>query len=1076
MFKSILLTSVLMSYAITLLAQPPNDDCTNAINIPSVTTQQTILADFTLATESQDASCETASNNNRDVWYQLTMPYDGRLLVSNVNGVSRVSVYDGCGGTELACIIAKGFVDSLQSGANILVRISTIQASMTSTSFRIQSFAPAANNDCSDAISLGDVSLAQQIQLDTREAYESLDGSCEDSNLVNQDLWYTFTMPFDGKLRITGVFGFNKISLFDQCGGNELACFGSNGFVDSLHSGSTYWLRYSAISTQAIQDNIIVQAFATPVNDVCTQSMSLGDLTTPQIVTIDPRGAYESMDVSCEDSSVNNLDLWYHFTMPYDGKLSVTGVFGVNKITVFDSCGGMELGCQVSGGFFYGLQAGTIYVLRYGVLDLQSLSDNVTFQAFPPASNDECSAPDTIPDISIQQLINLDTREATESIKASCEDSSFVNLDLWYAFTMPHDGMIRLTGVFGFNKIALFDSCGGNELACQIANGFIYGLDSAHTYLLRYAATSGHAGTDQFGIQAFSPPANDACSKPDTIGNLSIQQTISLDTREATESLNASCEDSTSDNLDLWYQFTMPYDGMLNITGVFGMNRIVVFDSCGGNELDCLIGNGFIYALDSAQTYLLRYSAISSQAGPDQFDIQAFSPPPFDECQVPDSIGDISQIQWVSVDTREATESVDASCENAINQNLDLWLEFHMPFDGKVLIDDVFGANTIAIWDFCGGTELWCQSGNGIVHGLDSGQTYLLRYASISQQADQDVFSIQAFENLPNDECYNPLQIPDISNPQNIQLDTREASESLNASCENASQEHLDLWYSFDMPFDGKVLIDGFQAPHSVVLLDSCGGTEIACSIGQPVWAVLDSGQHYVLRFASPALSATSEDFSIIAFPLPYNDKCEDAEVLGDISVRDTLIADTRYATETFDAFCDMATVENQDVWYQFTMPFDGSVEVRGIDSTSSLTLLDSCNGNEIECLLEDGSFAPLLQGNIYVLRYATPAEEARIDSVEIIAIRALAVEDKRPESLDLQLYPNPAQSTVKISGIDASRITQALVYDVAGRRIGPVPVHNASIDVSRLSPALYVFIFPELGFSNPYKLLIQRD
>ncbi|MEM7372433.1 MAG: T9SS type A sorting domain-containing protein [Bacteroidota bacterium] len=1076
MFRSILLTSLLAGVALTLLAQPPNDDCINAINIPNVTSQQTIQADFTLATESLDASCETVSNNNRDVWYQLTMPYDGRLLISNVNGINRVSVYDACGGSELACIIVKGFVDSLSSGANILLRMSTIQASMTSSSFKIQSFAPASNDECSNAISIGDVSLPQQIQLDTREAYESLDASCESPNQVNQDLWYTFSMPFDGKLRITGVFGFNRISLYDQCAGTDIACFSGNGFVDSLNSGTTYWLRYSAIATQAIQDNITVQAFATPANDICSQSVSLGDLTTPQIVNIDPRGAYESMDVSCEDSSLNNLDLWYHFTMPYDGKLSVTGVFGVNKITVFDSCGGMELGCELSGGFFYGLQAGKTYVLRYGVYALQSGSDDVTFQAFPPAPNDECSTPDSIPDISVQQFVSLDTREATESIDVSCEDSSMINLDLWYAFTMPYNGMIRLTGVFGFNKIALFDTCGGNELACQIANGFIYGLDSAKMYLLRYAATSGQADVDQFGIQAFEPPANDACTSPDTIGDLSVQQIISLDTREATETLDASCETANLDNLDLWYEFTMPYDGMLNITGVFGMNRIAVFDSCGGNEIDCLIGNGFIYGLDSANTYLLRYAAISSQAVQDQFNIQAFSPPSFDECQAPDSIGDISQMQLVSVDTRQATESLDASCEDGFNQNLDLWFEFRMPFDGKVLIDDVAGANTVAIWDSCGGIELWCQSGNGIVHGLDSGQMYVLRYASISQQADQDVFSIQAFENLPNDECTNPMQIPDITNPQTIQLDTREATESLDASCENASQDNLDLWFSFDMPFDGKVLIDGFQAPHTVTLWDSCGGSELDCSIGNQLWQVLDSGQQYVLRFASPALSATAEDFSIVVFPLPHNDICDNAEMVEDISMLDTLIADTRYATETFEASCEMVMVENQDVWYQFSMPFDGSVEINGIDSTSSLTLLDTCSGNEIDCLLGDGSFAPLLSGNNYFLRYASPAEEASIDSFEIVAVKALSIADHLSESMGLQLFPNPAHSLVHISGEDASRITQALVYDITGTRVGSVSVQHSSIDVSRFPPALYVLILPELDFPQPYKLLIQRD
>ena len=62
-------------------------------------------------------------------------------------------------------------------------------------------------------------------------------------------------------------------------------------------------------------------------------------------------------------------------------------------------------------------------------------------------------------------------------------------------------------------------------------------------------------------LQAFAPPVNDACANATAIGDISTEQAVVLDTRGASESLDASCEDANHDNRDVWYQFNMPFDG-----------------------------------------------------------------------------------------------------------------------------------------------------------------------------------------------------------------------------------------------------------------------------------------------------------------------------------------------------------------------------------------------------------------------------------------------------------------------------------------------------------------------------------
>ena len=119
------------------MAQPANDDCGNAIAISGISTPQTISVDLTGATESLDASCETASNTNRDVWYSFTMPFNGKIMISGVNALYKVSVFDSCGGAEIICMFGTGFIDSLSAGATLVLRFSTY-GNVNTSSFTIQ--------------------------------------------------------------------------------------------------------------------------------------------------------------------------------------------------------------------------------------------------------------------------------------------------------------------------------------------------------------------------------------------------------------------------------------------------------------------------------------------------------------------------------------------------------------------------------------------------------------------------------------------------------------------------------------------------------------------------------------------------------------------------------------------------------------------------------------------------------------------------------------------------------------------------------------------------------------------------
>jgi hypothetical protein len=57
----------------------------------------------------------------------------------------------------------------------------------------------------------------------------------------------------------------------------------------------------------------------------------------------------------------------------------------------------------------------------------------------------------------------------------------------------------------------------------------------------------------------------------------------------------------------------------------------------------------------------------------------------------------------------------------------------------------------------------------------------------------------------------------------------------------------------------------------------------------------------------------------------------------------------------------------------------------------------------------------------------------------------------------ELSIFPNPASGHVKIATSNASEITSVAIYDLTGKRIEPVFIKSELIDLSNLSPGIYL-------------------
>ncbi|MCB0456319.1 MAG: T9SS type A sorting domain-containing protein [Flavobacteriaceae bacterium] len=704
--KQTTLTFLLVLSSIIGWSQAINDECADRIAI-AVTTGgiNTYNIDTSTATESMNASCESSGNDNLDVWYEFTMPVDGNLNITGIPNTVTRSIFDTCGGTELACNSGSGLFYNLNNGVTYVLRIAENSVFAGNVTFNIQAFATAPNDECVNRAPITVATgIANTYATDTRSATESIDASCESSGNNNLDVWYEFTMPVNGNVHITGIPTTVTKSIFDSCSGIELSCSSGSGLIYSLSNGTTYVLRFAENAVFAGTVSFTIEAFEVAPNDECVNRTSIsvttgGALTYPT----DSRTATESMDASCESTGNNNLDVWYEFTMPVNGNIHITGIPSTVTKSLFDSCGGTELACSVGTGFFHNLTQGTTYVLRIAENSVFAGTINTTIEAFEVAPNDECvdRMPITVATGGTSNY-TIDFRTATESMDASCESTGNNNLDAWYEFTMPVNGNVHITGIPSTVTKSLFDSCGGIELECSSSTGFFFSLTQGITYVLRLAENSVFAGTVSFSIEAFEASPNNECLGATLVSiGVAAPTSIDFDNRGATESMDASCEAAGNINMDLWYEFTMPFDGDINITSLSTLTTISFFDACGGVELSCFSGSNTAFAFSGGASYYLRVSRTSAFANSDPFNIQAL-PSPLPTCSTTtewisgswnNGVPDISKNVVIRQNYDTAIEGSFSACSLAIDAGNTLFVR------GGDYVEVAYGVNVVGTLD-----------------------------------------------------------------------------------------------------------------------------------------------------------------------------------------------------------------------------------------------------------------------------------------------------------------------------------------------------------------------------------------
>lgn len=263
--KLFVLGTVLLAVALhapCIGAQPVNDDCANALEIFAGDVVSGTTAD---ATGTSVSSCSV--DDFYDVWYAFTPNESGFFTISLCGSdfETTLAVYDGCGGTTVACNDKSLECDTrsqitcaeLTGAQTYLIRVAGYISRRGNYVLSLEQCSSPSNDLCENAAALNKY---EEQSSSTFAATGTGLTTCSTSDLY--DVWYTYTPAYDEEVNISlcGSSFDTTLSVFDSCGGTRLACNDDSAQCSyaihsslsnlSLNGGDTYLVRVAGYESR----------------------------------------------------------------------------------------------------------------------------------------------------------------------------------------------------------------------------------------------------------------------------------------------------------------------------------------------------------------------------------------------------------------------------------------------------------------------------------------------------------------------------------------------------------------------------------------------------------------------------------------------------------------------------------------------------------------------------------------------------------------------------------------------------------------------------------------------------------
>ncbi|HLP84560.1 MAG TPA: hypothetical protein VK157_09435 [Phycisphaerales bacterium] len=348
---------------------PSNDNCATA----TVAIAGSNPLNNTFATnDGLVASCAFLGGpDQNDVWFSYTATTTGFVQFDTLNSTvlddTTLSIYDECGGTEIACNDDAGtgllsrIVLSVTAGEDYFVRVASYDGAATGDGDLTitEGVAPPPANDlCTNAIAFTG-STASPITFDTTLAESEGTNPCGGSG---PDIYYAYTASATGTALVSlcGSSFDSTLQVYDGCGGatvggcSDDTCGAQSEVTICVTAGTTYIIQVDGFGGSSGVGQLAVTetpGSGTVANDECSGAI-VANVGTTEFDNNCATGG--SGPGTCAAGGADGADVWFSFTptgtcytIDTDASTGLTDTV----IQLFDSCSATTaIGCDDDGG------------------------------------------------------------------------------------------------------------------------------------------------------------------------------------------------------------------------------------------------------------------------------------------------------------------------------------------------------------------------------------------------------------------------------------------------------------------------------------------------------------------------------------------------------------------------------------------------------------------------------------------------------------------------------------------------------------------------------------------------------
>ncbi len=1029
-------------------APPVNDDCDNATVLDLGSTTGTTLS----ATPTSFGIQGGSGTPNNDVWYSFTASEATHTIaLTNITVLpdspfANTSMYmilyersnSGCQfSTRVASV--NGTIrtfNELNIGTEYLIRVYGSSSLLQDLSFTITNTPvdTPSNDDCNfyDEIASGDPPLLGT----TLGATQSSQSTAGVSGTPNNDVWYQFiaeqrvheivlsnitVLPgsenSNNQLSVAVYEDFN-----DDCSNltlvRSLSAVSRLSLLD-LQIGETYLVRVygRSFNYQNIQFSIETNAIPVPSNNDCSSPTSL---------TVNPEGSCASTSgiglrsatnsgatFSCMPSNPNNIDLWYDFTAPNTGNISIELTPSTTlqkRVAIFDACNGNEIFCEAPGSNnvtnVIGLTPSQNYLLALVYEDNSaSASSRICLSEEPDTlANDTCN---TAVELTVNPSNNGSVCTSTTTVNHfaatatntnfSCDTNTAIsNLDSWYTFTAPADTVnVEITNdtQSGTAYLSVFDTCNGTEVFCgsgDTQNTFsITGLvlNSDYTMAIWYKENETEGNFEICLLANFATPPND---EAEGAVPLTVNSYNNCDTTYTATNIGATASSVPSpfcftSRIDTWYSFVAPTSGAIRFQVTNGTQttipRSTIYEDNNGNigsPTNCLGSNNQVVSgLIPGDTYLIRIGyEETSTLGDFSICLSEILAPPNDDCSNPQLLSVNSEGSCTStyiVDNTLATDGPGFNCSFSSSQ-IETWYTFEAPTTGNVKFNITNitqeGDPEIGFINTCGDNTLNCYSNDQTITGLTPGEIYIVTIVfptGGNQRGTSEICLSEVATTIPmNNECASaqPLTVNGYEDCAFTYIENNLFATNSNPSisCRPDQNNRVDTWYSFVAPNSGQIALDliALTTPDAgsnfadIAIFDACNGNEVFCQFGSSADILgLTPSATYVM-ILSQFIGSTLGEFGVCLSDIPLppaNDNCINAIAVNSLPYTYSQ-NDGFFATSENGAIFSCGNNINDGTWFTYTPTANQNIEIRitGSEAWSPAIAVYTGDCNSLTC------------------------------------------------------------------------------------------------------------------------------